>query len=80
MAPLVVGLGYDWAIEQTAKCIDELVALIHPGAGGDTGNLFDAADPRPVNETAAHAAGPSRSPASQATASITSTTGASTPS
>jgi putative DNA methylase len=21
MAPLIVGLGYDWAIEQTAKCI-----------------------------------------------------------
>ena len=28
MAPLVVGLGYDWAIGQTAKCIAELVALI----------------------------------------------------
>src|SRR5579884_2181321 len=30
MAPLIVGLGYDWAIEQTAKCIKELVELIHP--------------------------------------------------
>ena len=27
IAPLVVGLGYDWAIEQTAKCIKELVEL-----------------------------------------------------
>ena len=27
MSPLVTGLGYDWAIEQTAKCVDELVAL-----------------------------------------------------
>ena len=38
MAPLVVGLGYDWAIGQTAKCIDELVALIHPESSG---GLFD---------------------------------------
>ena len=38
MAPLVVGVGYDWAIGQTAKCIDELVALVHPGSGDD--NLF----------------------------------------
>ncbi len=30
MAPLIVGLGYDWAIEQTAKCIEELVELIRP--------------------------------------------------
>lgn len=30
MAPLIVGLGYDWAIEQTAKCIRELVALVRP--------------------------------------------------
>jgi putative DNA methylase len=27
------GLGYDWAIEQTAKCIGELVALTRPDAG-----------------------------------------------
>ncbi len=46
MAPLVVGLGYDWAIQQTAKCIKELAALIHPeGAGTDTGRLFDTAEP-----------------------------------
>ena len=30
MAPLVVGLGYDWAFEQTAKCIGELVKLVRP--------------------------------------------------
>lgn len=30
MAPLVTGLGYDWAIEQTAKCIKELVQLTRP--------------------------------------------------
>ena len=52
MAPLIVGLGYDWAIGQTAKCIDELVALIHPEAGGNTGDLLDAADPQPAKTTA----------------------------
>lgn len=34
MAPLIVGLGYDWAIEQTAKCIGELVELARPDATG----------------------------------------------
>ena len=32
MVPLIVGLGYDWAIEQTAKCIGELVELARPDA------------------------------------------------
>lgn len=45
MAPLIVGLGYDWALEQTAKCIEELVALCHPdakvGAGGTPQDAFD---------------------------------------
>jgi putative DNA methylase len=30
MAPLIVGLGYDWAIEQTGKCIRELIELTRP--------------------------------------------------
>jgi adenine-specific DNA methylase len=30
MAPLIKGMGYDWAIEQTAKCIAELVELARP--------------------------------------------------
>jgi putative DNA methylase len=30
MAPLVMGLGYDWVIEQTTKCIGELVELVRP--------------------------------------------------
>ena len=51
MAPLVVGLGYDWTLEQTAKCINELVALIHPGAAGGTGTLFDPADAEPPGPT-----------------------------
>ena len=43
MAPLIVGLGYDWAIKQTAKCIDELVALVRPEAKGVSADLFDHA-------------------------------------
>ena len=40
MAPLIVGLGYDWAIRQTAKCIDELVTLVRPEASGENEDLF----------------------------------------
>ena len=40
MAPLIVGLGYDWAIQQTAKCIKELVGLLSPHGGTDNGELF----------------------------------------
>ena len=41
MAPLVTGLGYDWAIGQTAKCIAELVALVHPDTPTADGDLVD---------------------------------------
>ncbi len=44
MAPLIVGLGYDWAIRQTAKCIDELIALVRPASNSPAGPLFDMAD------------------------------------
>ena len=50
MAPLITGLGYDWAIRQTAKCIRELVALVRPGTGGGSGalgNLFPEVGRRP---------------------------------
>ena len=43
MAPLVTGLGYDWAIGQTAKCIGELVALVRPEGEGAAGDLFESA-------------------------------------
>ena len=33
MAPLITGLGYDWAIEQTEKCIEELIELSRPDLG-----------------------------------------------
>ena len=41
MAPLIVGLGYDWAIGQTAKCIRELVALVRPEANGGSVDMFN---------------------------------------
>jgi putative DNA methylase len=34
MAPLVEGLGYDWAIKQTVKSLGELVALVRPQGPG----------------------------------------------
>ena len=40
MAPLVSGVGYDWALDKTAKCIDELVSLIRPESNGSVGELF----------------------------------------
>ena len=30
MAPLIAGLGYDWAFEKTEKCLAELTALLNP--------------------------------------------------
>ncbi|MBX5249963.1 DUF1156 domain-containing protein [Rhizobium sp. NLR4b] len=45
MATMVDGLGYDWAIEQTEKCIKELVDLVAPQSG-KAGPLFDSNLPR----------------------------------
>jgi len=48
MAPLIVGMGYDWAIEQTAKCIGELVHLVRPDAAATEQQAslgFEAAAP-----------------------------------
>ena len=47
MAPLIAGLGYDWAIEQTSKCIGELVGLLRPGTMDANADLFVAADKSP---------------------------------
>ena len=44
MAPLVSGVGYDWAINKTMRCIDELVALVRPDADAGAGELFASAD------------------------------------
>ena len=45
MVPLIAGLGYDWAIRQTTKCIDELVALVHPGGKDARGTTRSADNP-----------------------------------
>ena len=54
MAPLIVGLGYDWALEQTAKCIGELVALVGPDANDDAGGLFAEATANARPQAARH--------------------------
>ena len=45
MAPLVTGVGYDWAIDKTAKCIKELVELVNPK--GQRPDLFDPEETQP---------------------------------
>ena len=42
MSPLIEGLGYDWAIRQTCKCIDEFVTLVRPEAKGGTEDFLAA--------------------------------------
>ncbi|MBQ7457434.1 MAG: DUF1156 domain-containing protein [Desulfovibrio sp.] len=55
MAPLITGLGYDWAIEQTGKCLLELIDLLRPDIDKETlkstskqiqGQLFDSPQPQ----------------------------------
>ena len=48
MAPLVTGVGYDWAVKKTAKCIDELVALVRPDARTTDPTLFERTDQEPA--------------------------------
>ena len=45
MAPLVTGVGYDWAIDKTAKCIKELIQLVNPD--DRLPDLFDQSAQRP---------------------------------
>ena len=78
MVPLVAGVGYDWALKKTAKCIDELVALIRPEAGGNPA-ICSTRPRRNRRRRPRRRPCPSRSRASPATASIISRTAASTP-
>ena len=45
MAPLVTGVGYDWAIQKTVKCVNELVTLVCPEADGESEDLFTESSP-----------------------------------
>lgn len=58
MAPLVEGLGFDWAVGQVAKCIGELTQLVAPSNNSESPNQprlnfdeFDAAVQPPVTLT-----------------------------
>ena len=53
MAPLIVGLGYDWAVVQTAKAIRELVELVAPESDipQQRDFLSDKGDPREPDTT-----------------------------
>ena len=55
MAPLITGLGFDWVVGQTAKCIRELVDLVRSSSAAPDGGLFtggeDAPAPPPVTVT-----------------------------
>jgi adenine-specific DNA methylase len=43
MAPTIVGLGYDWAVEQTGKALSELIDLLGQSSDGK----LEFAEPRP---------------------------------
>ena len=51
MSPLVGGVGYDWTIEQTGKCIKELVELVRPGEASNEVSLFEGTPLPPVTVT-----------------------------
>ncbi|OOV36004.1 hypothetical protein BO98_02240 [Candidatus Synechococcus spongiarum LMB bulk10D] len=54
MAGLVVGLGYDWAFRQVAKCIGELIALTSPNTSASpiAGPLLPTTNPVVESRTA----------------------------
>jgi len=47
MAPLIVGLGYDWSFRQVGKCIGELIALTSPNSStpSTSGSLLSTTSP-----------------------------------
>jgi putative DNA methylase len=48
MVIMIDGLGYDWAIEQTGKCIKELVELSTPAAAKDGPSLMEKRQSLPL--------------------------------
>lgn len=48
MAIMVEGVGYDWAIEQTAKCIEELIDLMNVSEGPTAGLFADRRNTAPL--------------------------------
>jgi adenine-specific DNA methylase len=58
MVTVVTGLGYDWAIQQTAKSIRELVQLVHadaaPASGAAPTNQMRLSEPGDSGDEAAH--------------------------
>jgi adenine-specific DNA methylase len=56
MPPLIQGVGYDWTVEQTAKCIEELIEMVRPDGDREhptsTPTLFSNGwTPPPINIT-----------------------------
>lgn len=53
MSPLIAEVGFDWAIEQTAKCIQELIDLSRPdtGKGGLLTGMSEPYLPPPISIT-----------------------------
>lgn len=50
MAPVITGLGYDWCIEKTSKCLEELIELVRPDEEGTL--ALQGWQPPPVAVTA----------------------------
>ena len=48
MAPLAAGPGHDWAIDQTTRCIRELVDLVRPSSAAPNGGLFASGENTPA--------------------------------
>jgi adenine-specific DNA methylase len=51
MAPLIAGLGYDWAFDKTSKCIEELIELAQPHSASHNGPLFNSERRLPDGES-----------------------------
>ncbi|HOZ48679.1 MAG TPA: DUF1156 domain-containing protein [Candidatus Hydrogenedentes bacterium] len=46
MAPTITGLGYDWAVEQTGKALEELIELCGGHSAASEPDLLTALEPR----------------------------------